>query len=105
MVKLTDKYISALTVQKLTDKKFKILGPGGMEQLPQADGKTQEKLVLPIELSNGTEILYIPNNTSMKTLRKKYGDETSNWKDKSAEFELAKQNVRGEMKDIIFVKK
>jgi len=104
MVKLTDKYLSAVTVSRLSDKKFKIIGEGSFEKLVQRDGTEAEKLVLPIELSDGTRTLWVPNNTSIKKLRKIYGDETKEWVGETLEFDIVKQNVRGEMVEVIYVK-
>ena len=100
---LKDKYLSSLTLKSLKDKKFKILAEGDYEELVQNDGKKESKFVLPIKLSDGTDILYIPNNTSIKILRKRFGNDTSKWVKKEAEFCLIKQNVRGELKEVVFV--
>ena len=104
MVILTDKYLKAQTVINMTDKKFTVVNGGYYEEMQQKDEKTQEKLVLPIRLSDEKEHLWIPNTTSLNKLRKAWGDDTDKWKDKIAEFEVAKMSVRGEMLDVIFVK-
>ena len=104
MVTLTDKYLKAQTVMKLPDKKFTVVNGGYFEEMQQKDEKTEEKLVLPVKLSDDKEHLWIPNGTSQRTLRKALGDETEAWKGKMAEFQIAKMSVRGEMLDVIFVK-
>ena len=68
------------------------------------DEKKENKLVLPVRLSDEKEHLWIPNQTSKNKLRKAWGDDTDKWTDKIAEFETAKMSVRGEMLDVIFVK-
>ena len=104
MVILTDKYLTGDFVKKLTDKKFEVLEAGQLEQMQQADGTEKENLVLPVKLSDGQKHLWIPNNTSKKVFRKLYSDDTQNWIGKKAEFEVVKQNVRGEMKEVIYIK-
>lgn len=101
---LTDKYLKAQTVMKLEDKKFTVVNGGYFEEMQQKDEKTQEKLVLPVMLSDKKEHLWIPNQTSQNKLRKVWGDDTEKWTDKMGEFEVAKMSVRGEMLDVIFVK-
>jgi len=101
---LTDKYLKATTVMKLPDKKFAIVNGGYYEEMQQKDEKVQEKLVLPIRLSDEKEHLWIPNTTSKNKLRKVWGDDTDKWKDKIGTFEIAKMSVRGEMLDVLFVK-
>lgn len=104
MVVLKDTYLNALTIKPLKDKTFKILAEGSYQKMPQADGTDREKFVMPIKLSDNTDILYIPNATAQKTLRKRFGNDTAKWVGKTAEFELIKQNVRGEIKDVVFIK-
>ena len=100
---LKDKYLSSLTLKSLKDRSFKILAEGDFEEMIQSDGKKEKKFVLPIKLSDGTDILYIPNSTSAKILRKRYGNDTAKWVGKKAAFCLIKQNVRGEIKEVVFV--
>lgn len=104
MVILTDKYLKASTVIKLTDKKFTVIDGGYFEEMQQKDEKSQEKLVLPVKLSDESKHLWIPNTTSQNKLRKAWGDDTDKWETKMAEFEIAKMSVRGEMLDVIFIK-
>lgn len=104
IVKLTDKYLTGEFVLKLTDKTFEIMTAGKLENMQQVDGTSKENLVISIKLAPGTVIDWIPNETSKKTMRKAWGDDTEKWIGKKGEFEMAKQNVRGEMKDVIFVK-
>jgi len=105
MVIIEDKYLTAQTLEELKDKSFTFANPGAMEQMSQADGKTKPKLVIGIKLSNEKLTDWIPNNTCLKVLRKKYGNDTNLWTGKKAVFEVVKQNVRGELKDVIFVQK
>lgn len=104
MVIIQDIYLTSAEVNKLKDKTLTIMKPGVYKEMKQNDGTEAKKLVLPIKLSNGKVRDWIPNKTSLKKLIELYDDDTDKWVGKSAEFEIVKQNVRGEMKDVIFVK-
>jgi len=104
MVIIQDIYLTAIEVVKLPDKNFLIAKASSYKSMPQQDGKEAEKLVVPVKLSNGKVRDWIPNKTSQRKLIALYDDNTDDWIGKKAEFLIAKQNVRGEMKDIIFIK-
>ena len=104
MVIIQDIYLTAAEISKLEDKSFTIMKPGTYKEMKQSDGTEAKKLVLPIKLSNGKIRDWIPNKTSLKKLIELYDDDTDKWLAKKATFEIVKQNVRGEMKDVIFVK-
>jgi len=104
MVIITDIYLTSTEVNKLADKTFIIAKASSYKSMPQQDGKEVEKLVVPVKLSNGKVRDWIPNKTSQRKLVNLYGDNTDDWIGKKAEFEIVKQNVRGDMKDVLFVK-
>jgi len=104
MVIIRDIYLTADEVNKLTDKKFTVAKACAYKAMPQADGKEVEKLVVPVKLSNAKVRDWIPNKTSIRSLTSLYGDNTDGWTGKGASFLITKQNVRGEMKDVVFVK-
>lgn len=104
MVILTDKYLTADFVKELTIKTFEVLESGIETRMKQRDGQEEDKLILPIKFADGKKHLWIPNMTSQKLLRKRWGDDTEEWIGKKAEFEVTKQNVMGEMKEVIYVK-
>ena len=104
MVIIQDIYLTASEVTKLTDKSFTIVKPGQYKGMKQNDDTEVKKLVLPIKLSNEKIRDWIPNKTSIKRLIELYDDDTDKWVGKKATFEIVKQNVRGEMKDVVFVK-
>jgi len=62
----------------------------------------REILEIPLKLSNGVEKIYGMNKTSCGNLMEAYGEDTSSWKGKKIRFELLKQNVRGQMKEVIY---
>ena len=47
---------------------------------------------------------WIPNETCKRKLVLKYGPDTDKWIGKNEEFDVLKQNVRGEVKDVIYLK-
>ena len=59
-------------------------------------------LEIPVQLKNGKVKTWTPNRTSLKALSKVYGDDVDLWVGKHVKIQLAKQNVRGEMKQVIY---
>ena len=104
MVIVETKYLAPYEVLALTDKKFTIAKASRFEIMQQADGKELQKLIVPVKLSNEKVKDWIPNETSKRKLCQKYGPDTDKWIGKIDEFEVVKQNVRGEIKDVIYLK-
>lgn len=104
MVIVETKYIAAYEVNALSDKKFTIAKASRFEDLQQMDGKQKQVLVVPVKLSNEKVKEWIPNETSKRKLCLKYGPDTDKWIGMKDEFEVVKQNVRGEIKDVIYLK-
>ena len=103
MVEIRDIYLSASEIKKLPDKDFTVAKAGHYKEMPVQGNDPVEKLVLPIKLSNDKVRDWIPNKTSIKFMTELWGDNTNLWIGKQAKFRLTNQNVRGEMKDVIFV--
>lgn len=55
-----------------------------------------------VKLPNGKQKIWTPNKTSLRNLAKVFGDDTDLWAGKRAKITVAKQNVRGEMRDVIY---
>ena len=104
MVIVTDIFVTAEEIEHQADKHFNIAKASRMEDMPQTDGKIVSKLVVPIQLFDKTVRDWVPNKTSKRTLVKKHGPDTDKWIGQTEEFALVDQNVRGEMKKVIFVK-
>jgi len=104
MVIIQDMYLTALEIITLKDKSFTIAKASNYKSMPQQDGKEVEKLVVPVKLSNEKVRDWIPNKTSIRKLFSFFGDNTDDWIGKKATFLITKQNVRGDMKDVVFVK-
>ena len=103
MVLIQDIYLSATEIKSLPNKEFTVAKGGQYQEMPIAQGENKEKLILPTKLSNGKVRDWIPNKTSIKYMVNLWGDNTDLWIGKQAKFKLTNQNVRGEMKDVIFV--
>ena len=104
MVIVEPKYLAPYEVLALTDKKFLIAKDSKFEQMTQRDGTTKTNLVVPIKLSNEKVKDWIPNETCKRKLVLKYGPDTIKWIGKTEEFDVMKQNVRGDVKDVIYLK-
>ena len=104
MVILESEYLDTSDVAELEDKTFTVCKGCYFKKLQQLDGTEKDKLIVPVKLSSEKIKPWIPNKTSENKLKKMYGKETDKWIGQKAEFILAKQNVRGEIKDVIFVK-
>ena len=100
MPKIIDQYVKAdkIAAMKEEERWFKVLAEGDYEEFNE-----KMKLVIPVELSNGDKTLYIPNKTSEIEMVKLAGDHTKNWVNKSFNWEVAKQNVKGELRNALFV--
>ncbi len=59
-------------------------------------------LELPVRLSNGKSKIWTPNKTTLKRMAKAFGDDADTWIGQKVKLEIVKQNVRGEMRDIIY---
>ena len=103
MVLIQDIYLTANEVKSLPNKEFTVVKTGQYQKMPVVDGEQKEKLILPVKLSNEKVRDWIPNKTSIKYMVNLWGDNTDSWLGKQAKFTLVNQNVRGEMKDVIFV--
>jgi len=105
MVIIDDIYISADEIEPMTDKTFTIAKACRQETMSQREGEDKKKLVVPVQFADKTVREWIPNQTSKKTLVQRWGPDTDKWIGKTASFEIAKMNVNGEMKSVIYIKK
>lgn len=90
------------------DRRFAvILAAPVYEQLPDFKDKekTQRKLVIQVELSNGSKARYIPNKKSADFIAGRVGTDFLLWISKKITWEAVKQSVAGNMKDCLYVVK
>ena len=65
--------------------------------------ETKEKLIVFVELSDGSKVDYFPNKTSQKMMASIYGYDMSKWLGKKFYWGIADQKVRGQDKKVLFV--
>jgi hypothetical protein len=79
------------------------------EQIIFLDGGTtrefegKARIQFKVQLPSGKAKLLTLNQTSLNALAKVYGDETTDWVGKSATVTISDQNVRGQMKKVIYL--
>jgi len=109
MTQVKDIAVTGEQVANLKDKAFTIINEAvyqlfqDLDKPEDAEAK-KEKMVVMIELSDGSKVDYFPNRTSIKTLTAKFGTDTAKWIQKKAEFEIEKRDVFGTKKQVLFVK-
>ena len=59
-------------------------------------------LEIAVKLPNGKTKIWAPNKTTLKKLAKAFGDDADTWIDKRVKLTIVKQNVRGEMRDVVY---
>ena len=87
------------------DRKAKIKG-WTYKKVPSLDNPDEEveKLILEVELVDGSRLDYFPNKTSIKTLRNTHGIRLNSWIDKEFSWECTKAMVNGVKRDILYIK-
>jgi len=95
----TGNFLRPEDIKALKDKTAIIMQEGILNE-DTPFGK--EQLEIPIKLSNGEEKIYGVNKTSAKNIAETYGDNTKDWINKKIRFEVLRQNVRGQMKDVVY---
>lgn len=63
----------------------------------------REVFQITVELPNGEEKTLTMNRTSIRNISKEYGDDTKEWIGKQAVVTIVQQNVRGNLKDVIYL--
>jgi hypothetical protein len=108
MAFLKQKTVTADYVATLSDKHFTIIGTPRYEKVQMLDNpeKQQEKLLILVELmdENRSQLDYYPNGTSQKTMAQEWGFNMDLWVGKTAELKVLEQNVRGDLRNVMYVK-
>jgi len=55
-----------------------------------------------VELPSGTSKTWVMNKTTRRRLAAAYGDDSVNWIGRNVRVEVVKQNVRGQLRDVIY---
>jgi hypothetical protein len=99
-------YLEGAYVAGLKDKSFKIIELPFYMEFPGLDNREElkRKLVMKIELADGTKINYIPNKTSQKSIIIKMGYDLNRWVGFAGEFVIKEQKVGKLDKLVIYIK-
>ena len=82
----------------------KIVSAGTIQEFKQDGGGVRKCLQIDIECPAEGNIKKITlNPTSSRALGSAYGDASEEWVGKEALVQIAKMNVRGQMKDVIYL--
>ena len=97
--------VSGDLIADAQDKTFFIAAAPHYEQVNDLrnPGKTKEKLVVPVQLPDGSEMDYYPNKSSVKMMAVQYGFDMDKWVSHKFEWAIADQNIAGQMKKVLFV--
>lgn len=69
---------------------------------PSITGLSRTVFHIDVRLPDGRTKIWSANKTSQKNLAKFYGDDTAGWVKKRVKMRIVEQNVRGEMKEILY---
>ena len=72
----------------------------GISQEESAFGRPY--IEVPVKLPDGKNKVWTPNKTSLKALAKVFGDDADLWVGLKVKLAVTRQNVRGEMKDVLY---
>ena len=98
--------VSGDLIADAEDKTFFVCASPHYEQVPDLrnPGKTKEKLIVPVQLPDGSEMDYYPNKSSVKMMAVQYGiKDMDAWIGHKFEWAIADQNIAGQMKKVLFV--
>lgn len=82
----------------------KIVSAGEIKEFKQQDGSIRKRLQIDLECPGEDNVKKLTlNPTSVKALSAAYGGASEEWIDKEALVQVAKQNVQGQMRNIIYL--
>lgn len=98
--------LSGEEVSQLTDKKFTIQTMPYYVDIPSLDNKdaVKRKLIVPVQLMNGTIAEWYANKTSQKVIISKRGRILKDWIGYEGEFITKNQVVGKEERQVIYLK-
>ncbi len=87
------------------DKTFYVCAAPHYEDVPDLrnQGQSKEKLIVPVQLPDGSVMDYFPNKSSIKVMAAAYGFDMNKWTGHKFEWAIADQNIAGQMKKVLFV--
>ncbi len=81
-----------------------VLDEGEMLDLKDKDNKAFTTFNISVKLENKEERVWSPNRTSQRTIGQVWGLDTKKWIGKKVALYMVKQNVKGNMKDVIYAR-
>jgi len=69
---------------------------------PEETGLARTVFQIRVSLPDGRKKTWTMNKTSRKNLAKVYGDDSAGWVNRQVRIKILQQNVRGEVKDVIY---
>ena len=98
--------VSGEQIAEMGSKTFTVMKGAYYKELIDRDnpGEMKKKLIMLVELSDGSQVDYYPNKTSQKTMVElTKSTNTDDWIGKSFEWEVVDQKVMKEMKKVLYV--
>ena len=97
--------VSGEFIDTLDNKEFEIIKAPHYIELPDLENPSlmKKKVIMEIRLSDGSELSYYPNKSSLKTMTSHWGYEMDNWLGKRFQFYVSKQKVMGTDKKVLFI--
>lgn len=97
------KYLKSDMVKEGDIVKFLNAGQLVEKDNPFKKGEKKTNFEVSIELPDGSSKIATINFTSQKALTAVYGSSTENWVNLTAKVNKVKQNVGGQMKDVVYL--
>jgi len=101
MPKISD-HEEFLNASMVKDGSIVVLLDEGAFKDPEETGLQRTVFQIRVGLPDQRKKIWTMNKTTQRRLAEAYGDDTASWVKKQVRIELAKQNVRGEMKNVIY---
>ena len=98
--------LSGDEVAILEDKHFTIISEPKYEEFDDLNnaGKKKDKMVIEVELVNGTQADWLINMTSQKKILAEKGRDLSQWIGYQGEFVVKEEDIFGVKKNVIYLK-
>jgi len=103
MVPIENIWLTGEEVKTLKDRSFMIVEEAKYDELVAPDGKKNRKLVVPVQLVDGSKRLWVPNRKTEKRLVILFGSDTKNWVNKKLVWKVVDKDVFGKVQPVIYV--
>lgn len=91
-----------LNATMLDDGDVVVLLDEGVFREPEETGLSRTVFQIRVGLPDQRTKTWTMNKTTRKKLAEEYGDDSANWVNKTVKVTITKQNVRGEMRDVLY---